>query len=84
VKEFTAGPVPTVIFIGSGRVFDESLRAMGSRSHSLIGFATARCRQFGQHPAVKNASALGFNYGTFAGLGSHRRAAGDLCPRCRQ
>ena len=72
VKEFTAGRGADVIFdpVG-GEVFDESLRAIAIEGRILlIGFASGKVPQI---PAnillVKNASALGFNYGTFAGWG---------------
>lgn len=72
VKEFTSGRGADVILdpIG-GEVFDESLRAIAIEGRILpIGFAGGRIPQI---PAnillVKNASVLGFNYGTYAGWG---------------
>lgn len=72
VKEFTGGRGADVIFdpVG-GDVFDESLRAIAFEGRILpIGFASGRVPQI---PAnillVKNASVLGFNYGTYAGWG---------------
>ena len=72
VKEFTGGRGADVIFdpIG-GDVFDESLRAIATEGRILpMGFASGRIPQI---PAnillVKNVSALGFNFGTYAGWG---------------
>lgn len=72
VKAFTSGRGADVIFdpVG-GDVFDESLRAIAIEGRILpIGFAGGRVPQI---PAnillVKNASVLGFNYGTYAGWG---------------
>lgn len=72
VKEFTEGRGADVVFdpIG-GDVFDESLRSVAIEGRILIiGFAGGRVPQI---PAnillVKNVSAIGFNYGTFAGWG---------------